>query len=146
MDVPFPYPSSLFYRKSPSFLFDVLVASSGLNEKNSMHKMEISLTQKWLKSLPSTNLSFNYLNILSSGQGRKRNIFQRGQGIFPVFFPGVKCFFPVEISQFCRPKTNFSGFEKWKAKLLLLLFSIFHLPCFNFPSFLLHFPLPLFSG
>ena len=28
----------------------------------------------------------------------------------------LKCFFPVENSHFGRPKTNFSGFEKWKVK------------------------------
>ena len=43
---------------------------------------------------------------------RKRIIFQRG----PNNFSGVKCFFPVENSHFRRPKTNFSGFEKWKTK------------------------------
>ena len=35
---------------------------------------------------------------------------------FFLIFPGVKCFFPVENSYFGRPKTNFSGFEKWKAR------------------------------
>ena len=38
--------------------------------------------------------------------------FLRGKVIFPDFFPGVKCFFPVENFHFVRPKTNFSGFEK----------------------------------
>ena len=28
----------------------------------------------------------------------------------------MKCIFPVENSNFCRPKANSSGFEKWKAK------------------------------
>ena len=28
----------------------------------------------------------------------------------------MKCFFPVENFHFGRPKTNFSGFEKWKGK------------------------------
>ena len=46
-----------------------------------------------------------------------RGIFFRGDKvIFPDFFPGVKCCFPVENSYFARLKTNFSGFEKWKAK------------------------------
>ena len=46
-----------------------------------------------------------------------RGIFFRGgKVIFVEFFPGLKCFFPVENSHFGRPKTNFSGFEKWKAK------------------------------
>ena len=51
-------------------------------------------------------------------QGRKRNIFQRGQSHFSCFFfvPGVRCFFPVENFHSGRPKTNFSGFEKGKEK------------------------------
>ena len=89
-----------------------------------------------------------------SNQGRNRNIFWGGK----VIFSGVKCFFPVENFHFGRPKTNFSGFEKWNAKkkkkkkssLILLLFhlpfSIFHLSFYNFPSFLLNFhPFSLFS-
>ena len=42
--------------------------------------------------------------------------FWGGKVIFPDFFPGVKCFFPVENSHFGRPKTNFRRFQKWKAK------------------------------
>ena len=78
-------------------------------------------------------------------QGRNRHIFLRGQSHFSWFFPGTKCFFPVENSHFGRPKINFIRFEKWKAKkkksphlfllLFLLPFSIFHLPFFNFPFF-----------
>ena len=42
-----------------------------------------------------------------------RGIFVRGgKVIFPDFFPGVECFFPVENSYFGRSKTNFSIFEK----------------------------------
>ena len=64
--------------------------------------------------------------------------FWGGKVIFPDFFPGVKCFFPVENSHFGRPKTNFRRFQKWKAKkkkkvltsfsdVFLLPFPIFHL-------------------
>ena len=42
--------------------------------------------------------------------------FWGGKVIFPDFFPGVKCFFPVENSHFGRLKTNFRRFQKWKAK------------------------------
>ena len=49
-------------------------------------------------------------------QGRNRHILLRGQSDFSWFFPGVKCFFPVENSHFGRPKTNFRRFQKWKAK------------------------------
>ena len=46
--------------------------------------------------------------------------FWGGKVIFPDFFPDVKCFFPVENSDFGRPKknskTNFCRFQKWKAK------------------------------
>ena len=70
-------------------------------------------------------------------------------------------FLPVENSHFGRPKTNFRRFQKWKEKgkkilssfcnFSTFLFSIFHLPFYNFPSFLLNFhtfslfSLPLFS-
>ena len=72
--------------------------------------------------------------------------FWGGKVIFPYFFPGVKCFFPVENFHFRRPKTNFSRFQKWKGKkrsslllwLFLRLFPIFHLSFYNFPSFLLN--------
>ena len=56
-------------------------------------------------------------NPTSPKQGHKRNIFQRGQNHFSWFFPDVKYFFPVENSHFGRPKTNFTGFEKWKGKI-----------------------------
>ena len=85
--------------------------------------------------------------------------FLRGQSNFSWFFPCVKCFFPVENFHFGRPKTNFSGFEKWERKkkkkkkrvlssfcnfstfpftIFLLFFSIFHtfsfFPCLFFPG------------
>ena len=41
-----------------------------------------------------------------------RNIFQRGQSHFSLFFPVLKCFSLIENSHFGSPKTNFSGFEK----------------------------------
>ena len=61
--------------------------------------------------------------------------FWGGKVIFPDFFPGVKCFFPVENSHFGRPKTNFRRFQKWKAKKkkkkkVSPLFRTFS--CFNF--------------
>ena len=86
-------------------------------------------------------------------QGRKRNIFQRWQSHFPDFFPGVKCFFPVENSQFGRPKTNFSGFQKTKTKthkkvlFKFCNFSFFHFlfSTFHFLIFLLfHSIVPFF--
>ena len=75
--------------------------------------------------------------------------FWGGKVIFPDFFPGVKCFFPVENSHFGRPKTNFRRFQKWKAKKkkkkkrsspLFLMFSCFH---FQFSTFSSQFS-PLF--
>ena len=91
---------------------------------------------------------------VNSARGVRRIFFRGVKVIFSNFFPGVKCFFLLENSHFVRPKTNFSGFEKWQKKkekekendpLFLLPFSIFHLPIFNFPSFQLHFPLFLVS-
>ena len=57
--------------------------------------------------------------------------------------------FPVENFHFGRPIKDFSRFGKLKSRkkghllileLSLLPFSIFHLPFYNFHSFLLHFP------
>ena len=42
--------------------------------------------------------------------------FWGGKVIFRDFFPGVKCFFPVENSHFGRPKNKFSSFSKVKSK------------------------------
>ena len=97
-------------------------------------------------------------------QGRNRHIFLRGQSHFPDYFPGVKCIFPVRNSHFGRPKTIFRRLQKLKAKkkkkkkkkkrkerkentplFIALPFPIFHLPFYNFPSFLLNFhPFSLF--
>ena len=86
--------------------------------------------------------------------------FWGGKVIFPDFFPGVKCFFPVENSHFVRPKTNFCRFQKWKAKkkkkkkkrvltsfsdVFLLPFPIFHLFFSIFTPFPF-FPCPFFPN
>ena len=95
-------------------------------------------------------------NITSIIRGVRGKFFRGGKIIFPDFFPGVKCFFPVENFHSGRPKTNFSGFEKWKAKKKVFFsfcnFSSFHFQfsTFPFPIFLLFFlhflfSLPLFS-
>ena len=80
----------------------------------------------WCKSKIHNELCINVLIVArkpvlkrpscSCGQGRNRHVFLRGQSHFSWFFPGVKCFFPVENSHFGRPKTNFCCFQKWKAK------------------------------
>ena len=76
------------------------------------------------------------------------------KSFFLIFFPGVKCFFPVENSHFGRPKTNLRRFQNWKAnkqkkkkkKKSSTLFITFPTTIFNFPSFLLNFhPFSLFS-
>ena len=84
--------------------------------------------------------------VCTLNRGVTGKFFLGGKVTLPDFFLGVKCFFPVENFHFGRPKTNFSGFEKWGEKVLssfrnfsLLPFSIFHIPFYNFPSFLLHF-------
>ena len=62
---------------------------------------------------------------------------------FSWFFPGVKCFFPVENSHFGRPKTNFHRFQKWKEKKKKNrsspLFIAFRTSVSNFPPSLLQF-------
>ena len=56
------------------------------------------------------------ISLLTPPRGVTGKFFWGGKVIFPDFFPGVKCFFPVENFHFGRPKTNFSHFQKWKAK------------------------------
>ena len=69
-------------------------------------------------------------------QGRNRHIFLRGQCqfyvIFPDFFPGVKCYIPVENSNFGRPKTNFRRFQKWKENKKMVLTFFYNFSYFNF--------------
>ena len=93
-------------------------------------------------------------------QGRNRHFFLRGQSHFSWFFPGVKCFFPVQNSHFGTPKTNFC-LQKWKEKKkkkkkkrsspLFISFptSISNFPPSCFTIFLLFFsistPFPFFS-
>ena len=96
------------------------------------------------------NLSF-FQFIICLDRGVTGIFFWGGKVIFPDFFPGVKCFFPVENSHFGRPKTNFRRFQKWKAKkkkkkkkkklynVFLLQFSVFHL------FFSIFTPFPFFS-
>ena len=95
---------------------------------------------------PNLNL-FAYLP--TRGVGGK--ISEGAKTFFLLFFSGQIAFSGRKFP-FGRPKTNFRGFEKWQKVrssphfvTLRPSFSIFHLPFFNFPSFLLHFPLlPLF--
>ena len=49
-------------------------------------------------------------------QGHNRHIFLRGQSNFLWLFSQREMLFLVKNSHFGRPKTNFSHFEKWKAK------------------------------
>ena len=59
------------------------------------------------------------------------NFFEGGGGkSFFLIFSQREMFFPVENFQFGRPKTNFSGFEKWKAKKKNFPF----FPCLIFPN------------
>ena len=94
------------------------------------------------------------LNLIGKGQGCNRHSFLRGQSHFSWFFPGVKCFFPVENFPFWQPTQNkFLLFSKVKKKKVLTSFrafptsiSNFEPSLYNFPSFLLNFyPFPLFS-
>ena len=81
-----------------------------------------------------------------------RGVFSEGgKVIFRDFFPGMKCFFPVENFHFGRPETkNISRLEKWKAKKKKKKkerkkkkssahFVTFHPSIFDFPSFFLLF-------
>ena len=59
-----------------------------------------------------------FLKFRAREQGRKRKIFSEGAKSFflIMIFSQREMFFPVENFHFGRLKTNFSGFEKWKAK------------------------------
>ena len=95
-------------------------------------------------------------NQAGNSRGTPRGItgifFRGGKVIFPDFFPDVKCFFPVENSNFGTPKTNFRRRQKWKAKkkkkkrvlTSFYSFSYFQFkfstfPFHQFPSLLLNF-------
>ena len=49
--------------------------------------------------------------LLSCNRGVRGIFFWGGKVIFPNFFPGVKCFFPVENPHFGSLTTNFSGLK-----------------------------------
>ena len=105
------------------------------------------LTKSWF--LPVVGDVWNKQHIHLS-RGVTGIFFWGGKVIFPDFFPGVKCFFPVENSHFGRPKTNFRRFQKWKKKKKKkgphLFFWRFPASISNFPPFLLNFhPFSLFS-
>ena len=89
-----------------------------------------------------------------STRGITGKFFWGGKVIFPDFFPGVKCFFPIENFHFGGPKTNFPGFwkvrSKKKKKVLSSFcnFSTFHFQFYTFPlqfSFFSSKFFPLFS-
>ena len=104
-------------------------------------------------------------NQAGNSRGTPRGItgifFRGGKVIFPDFFPDVKCFFPVENSNFGTPKTNFRRRQKWKAKkkkkkkkrVLTSFYSFsyfqFKFSTFPFTNFLLYFSIftlfPFFS-
>ena len=88
------------------------------------------------------HLSLSIKNKLLSPRGVTGKCFWGGNVIFSDFFPGVKCFFPVENFHFGRPKPNFSGFDfqvsTFPFTIFLLFFSIFT----PFPFF----PCLVFSG
>ena len=89
-------------------------------------------------------------------QGHNRKYFLRGQSHFSWFFSRRQMLFPGRKFPFWYTQNKFSHFEKWKEKkkerkkkkpsphfgTFPLPFPIFHLPFYNFPSFLLHFPPP----
>ena len=91
----------------------------------------------------------HFLTECTKHQGRNRHIFLRGQSHFSWFFSRREMLFPGRKFPFCRPKTNFCRFQKWKAKKKKgphLFFWRFPASISNFPPFLLNFhPFSLFS-
>ena len=76
---------------------------------------------------------------VSASRGVTGIFFWGGKVIFPDFFSGVKCFFPVENFHFGTPKTNFHRFRKKKKKRSSPLFITFPTSISNFPPFLSQF-------
>ena len=86
-------------------------------------------------------------------RGVTGTVFWGGKVIIPNFFPGVKCFFPVENFHFGRPKTNKKTKQKQKQKRSSPHFGTsasfhFQFSTFPFTIFLLFFsifpPFPFF--
>ena len=78
--------------------------------------MRVSIFSFAYVRIPSVGLGLHVCFDRASSKGVTGKFFWWGKVIFPDFFPGVKCFFLVEDFHVGRPKTNFSGFEKWEAK------------------------------
>ena len=57
------------------------------------------------------------------------------KSFFLIFFPGVKCFFPVENSHFGWPKTNFRRFQKWILQFSFFSSQFLPLSLFSLPLF-----------
>ena len=85
---------------------------------------------------------YTILAKVSPARGVTGKFFWGAKSFFLIFFPGVKCFSPVENFHFCSPKTNFCRFGKWKErkkkrkkekKSPLLIFKLFPPSIFNFP-------------
>ena len=103
---------------------------------------------KWILLVGTlTLILLTLLTFIALLQGRNRKIFLRGKSHFSWFFSPA-WIFPVENFHFGRPKTNFSGFEKWEKKKKKEgsspHFVIFPPSIFNFPPSLLHFYLLFF--
>ena len=73
--------------------------------------------------------------------GAYEEYFSEGQSHFPDFFPGVKCFYPVENSHFGRKKKLVSSF----CTFVTFPPSIFNFPPSFFPFSFFSAPFSLFS-
>ena len=71
---------------------------------------------QWHVSLDVTGTSSRVGRGVAGLRGITGIFFWGGNVIFPDFFPGMKCFFPVENSHFGRPKTNSIVFKSEKPK------------------------------
>ena len=70
----------------------------------------------WPTPLGSLYSTPQVYSIPARGRGITGIFFWGGKVIFPDFFPGMKCFFPVENFHFGRPKNKFLSFSKVKSK------------------------------
>ena len=147
---------------SPRYLVSWVIYSDNLNflyntpqRRYSLNELKLGVASNWsCHSCAGVLLSRNpvpeyeHLGPIELGgepvaDWRKRTLSAAyGGGLFSGVFACVKCFFPSWNFHFGRPKTNFSGFKKWKlchwGPLTYLLARIFLSFSFLFfPSFLL---------
>ena len=102
---------------------DILVSfmADSARCKNMVQRVLLRLLPLWqmplLHQVAHISAIHNWHNFpVYSTRGVTGKFFLRGQSVFLIFFLAWNAFFPVENFHFGTPKTNFTCFQKWKAK------------------------------